>query len=128
MWGIFISHFGQRKFDRVGGGVKEGQNMAQNGPRLNIFGFGALYTFCKKGHFPQGIWLKICAWTPKHVPDLNLRAGKWAIPGPEKPFRGGVHFTSIHSSIDVSQTGVQIKVISFLFDKNDTHHSLYWLG
>ena len=48
------------------------------------------HTFCKKGHFPQRIWLKICVWTPKHLPDLNPRAGKWAIPGPKKTFRRGV--------------------------------------
>ena len=32
------------------------------------------HTFCKKGHFPQQIWLKTCAWIPKHLPDLNPRA------------------------------------------------------
>ena len=37
----------------------------------------------KKGHFPQEIWLKICVWNPKHLPDLNPRDGKWEIFGPK---------------------------------------------
>ena len=41
------------------------------------------HTFCKKGHFPRRIWLRTCVWTPKHLPDLNTRAGKWAIPRPK---------------------------------------------
>ena len=46
--------------------------------------------FCKKGHIPQRIWLKTCVWIPKNLPDLNPRAGKWAIPGPKKSFKRGV--------------------------------------
>ena len=54
-------------------------------PPANLVNFFGL--FCKKGHFPQQIWLKTCMWTPKHLPDLNPRAGKWAFPGPKKSFR-----------------------------------------
>ena len=48
------------------------------------------HTFCKKGLFPQQIWLKTCVSTPKHLPDLNPRAGKWAIPSSKISLRLGV--------------------------------------
>ena len=70
------------------------------GPQKSDLGlfltFGATYfirqkhTFCKKAHFPRRIWLKSCLWTPKYLPGLNPRAGKWAIPGPKKSFGQGV--------------------------------------
>ena len=41
----------------------------------------------KKGHFPQQIWLKICVWNPKNLPDLNSRAGKWDFFGPKISLR-----------------------------------------
>ena len=34
MWDTCTSHFGPKKIDRVGRGVREGQNIAQNGPRF----------------------------------------------------------------------------------------------
>ena len=44
----------------------------------------------KKGHFPQQIWLKICVWNPKHLLDLDPRAGKWEFFGPKISLRVGV--------------------------------------
>ena len=50
--------------------------------------FGPLNTlFLQKGHFPQQIWLKICVWNPKNLPDLNSRAGKWDFFGPKISLR-----------------------------------------
>ena len=49
-----------------------------------------LVFFCKKGHFPQQIWLKTCIWSPKHILDLNPRASKWAVPCPKILLRRGV--------------------------------------
>ena len=43
-----------------------------------------------KGHSPKKIWLKICVWNPKNLPDLNSRAGKWDFFGPKISLRVGV--------------------------------------
>ena len=47
-------------------------------------------TCFQKGPFPQQIWLKICVWNPKNLPDLNSRAGKWDFFGPKISLRVGV--------------------------------------
>ena len=47
------------------------------------------YFIRQKGPFPSTD-LAENLWTPKHLPDLNPRAGKWAISDPKKSFRHGV--------------------------------------
>ena len=54
--------------------------------------FRAIFFYMKnaKGHSPKKIWLKICVWNPKNLPDLNSRAGKWDFFGPKISLRVGV--------------------------------------
>ena len=101
IWGPFpesLTHFG----------ASRGLQSHKRGPFWAIFWpsltppanpVNFLVFFCKKGHFPQQIWLKTCIWSPKHILDLNPRASKWAVPCPKILLRRGVgpfsvrHFT-----------------------------------
>ena len=76
MWDTCTSHFGPKKFDQVGRGVREGQNIAPNGPRF---------------------WLLSPLEAPKWVQDpgngLKSIRGSWgdhlgSISGVLDPFRG----------------------------------------
>ena len=43
--------------------------------RFGQLSFKGKKTFAnKKGYFPQQNWLKLCVWTPKHLPDLGPKA------------------------------------------------------
>ena len=92
IWGPFpesLTHFGASRWLQS---HKRGPFWAIFWPSLtppaNLVNFFGL--FCKKGHFPQQIWLKTCIWSPKHILDLNPRASKWAVPCPKILLRRGV--------------------------------------
>ena len=66
MWVTYTSHFGPKKFDQVGRGVREGQNMAQNGPCLYVY-----------------FWLRSLPEAPKWVKDPRNGPQMAPLPAPD---------------------------------------------